>query len=356
MNNRYFDANTPKVAAVVCFYMSAALVMVFVNKAVLNSSPDLPLLFLLLQLLIAVLLLHVAAMFIARVEIPKIELETAKKLTPVVLVNIIGLVFNTLCLRDVDASFFQIARGLVLPLTILVFSVNTRSVPSIQVGIAAATVAVGFLLGVAPSATVPANAAPSGLSLFYGFLSSLFIAFHAVLIKTSLPYCNNSTIQLAYWTNLGSAIFLFPFVLLHREISTLEDLVHDSNWDGHVFLWGSIVTGIFGFLLCVAGLLSIKITSPITHMFSSATRSVIQTLLGVWLFNDIMTVNRAGSILVIMIGTIYYTWVKSFEATPPPRKDVDLEAIGNRKREEDSDDGEVTVVFTGPEEDEEEKV
>jgi GDP-fucose transporter C1 len=50
----------------------------------------------------------------------------------------------------------------------------------------------------------------------------------------------------------------------------------------------------------------------------------------------------------------YYTWVKSLEAAPPPRKDVDLETIGNRKREEDSDDGdgEVTVIFGGSEEDE----
>lgn len=54
------------------------------------------------------ILLHVSAVFIARVEIPKLELETAKKLTPVILVNIIGLVFNTLCLRDVEASFFQV--------------------------------------------------------------------------------------------------------------------------------------------------------------------------------------------------------------------------------------------------------
>ncbi|KAG2118013.1 uncharacterized protein F5147DRAFT_669474 [Suillus discolor] len=354
MNNRYFDANTPKVAAVVGFYMSAALVMVFVNKAVLNGSPDLPLLFLLLQLLIAVLLLHVAAMFITRVEIPKLELGTAKKLAPVVLVNIIGLIFNTLCLRDVEASFFQIARGLVLPLTIIVFSVNTRTVPSIRVGIAAGSVTIGFLLGVAPSAAVPSHVAPSSLSLLYGLLSSLFIAFHAVLIKSSLPYCNNSTIQLAYWTNLGSAIFLLPFVLLHKEIPILEDLIHDSNWDGQVFLWGSVVTGIFGFLLCIAGLLSIKVTSPITHMFSSALRSVIQTLLGVWIFKDIMTVNRASSILVIMIGTVYYTWIKSLETAPPPRKDVDLEAIGNTKYEEDSDDGEATVVFGLSEEDEKE--
>ena len=37
------------------------------------------------------------------------------------------------------------------------------------------------------------------------------------------------------------------------------------------------------------GLLSIKITSPVTHMFSSAMRSVLQTLLGIWIFSDILT-------------------------------------------------------------------
>ncbi|KIK30224.1 hypothetical protein PISMIDRAFT_671366 [Pisolithus microcarpus 441] len=102
------DAYKLKVAAVVAFYMTAALVMVFVNKAVLNSSPDLPLLFLLLQLIIAVVLLHASAAVTSRVELPKLELQTARNLIPVVSVNIIGLVFNTLCLRGVEASFFQV--------------------------------------------------------------------------------------------------------------------------------------------------------------------------------------------------------------------------------------------------------
>jgi len=344
MSASKYDAHTFKVAAVVVFYMCAALVMVFVNKAVLMGSPDLPLLFLFLQLIIAVFLLHIATLLTDRVEIPEWDLEAAKKLTPVVLVNIVGLIFNTLCLRDVDASFFQIARGLVLPLTILVSSIHTHSKPSIRVVFATAIVTCGFLLGVSPSSAIPAGAAPSNLSLFYGFLSSLFIAFHAVLIKMSLPYCANSTIQLAYWTNAGSAIFLFPFIFLTGEPYKLEDLIHDSTWDGHIFIWGSFVTGIFGFLLCIAGLLSIKITSPITHMFSSAARSVLQTLLGVWIFKDIMTVNRASSIGVILLGTMYYTWLKSVEAAPPPRGDIDLEAVGNGNRLEDSDSG-MEVVF-----------
>jgi GDP-fucose transporter C1 len=82
------------------------------NKAVLNNAPELPLLFLLIQLIIAVILLHVSALLFKRVEIPVFEKETAKNLTPVVLVNIIGLVFNTLCLRDVETTFFQVREHL----------------------------------------------------------------------------------------------------------------------------------------------------------------------------------------------------------------------------------------------------
>ena len=102
------NPTTMQVASVVSFYMAAALVMVFVNKAVLNSSPDLPLLFLFIQLIIAVFLLHMSALMSSKVEIPKLDLATAKKLAPVIIVNIVGLVFNTLCLRDVEASFFQV--------------------------------------------------------------------------------------------------------------------------------------------------------------------------------------------------------------------------------------------------------
>ena len=77
------------------------------NKAVMISSPELPLLFLLIQLSLAVILLHGAAVLTTKVEIPKLELKTAKKLAPVTIVNVVGLVFNLLCLRGVDASFFQ---------------------------------------------------------------------------------------------------------------------------------------------------------------------------------------------------------------------------------------------------------
>jgi len=343
-----------KVAAVVSFYMVSALVMVFVNKAVLNAAPELPLLYLFNQLVIAVILLHGAAFLTSKVQIPKLDVHTAKKLTPVVSVNIIGLVFNTLCLRGVEASFFQIARGMVLPLTIVVSCIHIQARPTSKVLIAAGIVTTGFLTGITPNKDLPVSASPSVTSLVYGMLSSLFIAVHAVLIKASLPHCNNSTIELAYWTNLGSAVMVAPFILLNGEFGTFLFLTGSAEWDGRTFVYGSAITGVFGFLLCVAGLLSIKITSPITHMFSSAARSVLQTILGVWLFGDILTVNRATSILVICGGTMYYTWVKHVEnsnSTPkPPQGQKSNDVERGRDREEH---GLVTIFEAKDEGDEE---
>jgi GDP-fucose transporter C1 len=197
----------------------------------------------------------------------------------------------------------------VLPLTIAVSCAHTRTSPTKKVVVASGIVTIGFMLGVAPSKDLPVKAIPSTLSLVYGVLSAFFIAIHAVLIKSSLPHCNNSTIQLAWWTNAGSAVMILPFVFFHGEPWKLMELYTSGTWDPRVFVWGSLVTGVFGFLLCISGLLSIKVTSPITHMFSSvrallaffldyflrhfmpqAARSVLQTLIGVWAFGDILTV------------------------------------------------------------------
>ncbi|KAF7307350.1 TPT domain-containing protein [Mycena indigotica] len=324
-----------QVACVVAFYMCAALVMVFVNKTVMNNEPDLPLVFLLLQLVIAVVLLHVSALASKSVEIPKITLDAAKKLFPVVFVNITGLTFNLLCLRGVEATFFQIARGLVLPLTILCsWMYDPTSGVSKNVITASAIVTGGFFLGVLPNSTIPATSTPSFISLFYGVLSSLFIAVHAVLIKISLPYCQNSTIQLAWWTNAGSALLLLPVVAVTGEISVLQGKIYDSQWNGNTFLYGSLITGVFGFLLCLAGLLSIRVTSPVTHMFSSAARSVLQTIIGVAYFGDLININRATSILVILGGTMFYTWIKSAEAKKQPP--ADIEAFNGAKTEREA--------------------
>jgi GDP-fucose transporter C1 len=217
------------------------------------------------------------------------------KIFPVVAINIVGLVFNTLCLREVEATFFQvlltffpsvqfnlsppqIARGLVLPLTIAVTPARFHPRQAARVTLAAGLVTIGFFIGVIPEGNLPLSSIPSSRSLIFGVFSSLSIAVHSVMVKASLTHCDNSTIQLAYWTNAGSAVLLAPFVLLREEHMKIIELSASPDWHMNVFVVGTLVTGTFGFLLCVAGLLSIKVTSPVTHMFSSVRSSIITVL------------------------------------------------------------------------------
>jgi GDP-fucose transporter C1 len=55
------------------------------------------------------------------------------------------------------------------------------------------------------------------------------------------------------------------------------------------FLHETCAQGSVGFLLSIALALSIKVTSPITHMISSAVRGVAASILGVALFGDVLT-------------------------------------------------------------------
>ena len=140
---------------------------------------------------------------------------------------------------------------------------------------ASAIVAGGFLVGTSPSASLSETASTAGL--VYGALSAFAIAVHAVLIGAALPIVNGSALELAYWSNAGTAVLLAPVVLLNGEGAKVmlasQDLYRwtsgsvqgaalassEINWT--VFIVGSLVTGIFGFLLCVSSLISIKVVN-----------------------------------------------------------------------------------------------
>ncbi|KAJ3867568.1 hypothetical protein EV359DRAFT_71085 [Lentinula novae-zelandiae] len=335
-----------QVVAVVSFYMVAALVMIFVNKMVLNATPNLTVLFMFFQSFATVVLLTITSRFTPWVEIPVIEYQTARKLAPLILVDTAGFIFNAFCLRDIEAAFYQIARGLVLPLTILVVAVSSRSRPSLPVVGCAAIVTSGFFLGVSFSGDIPARAVPTPLGLFYGLLSSFSIALHAVLVKSSLPHVNGSSTMLSFWSNLGSAVLLACLAAFKGEVHEFVIMVSSTDaagvqWDWATFVYGNIITGIFGFLISIAGILSVKVTSPVTHMFSSAARSVLQIVLGVKIFGDIVTTQRAASAFVILIGTLLYTYVKSRESGPSnpssgtntaPLKDLESQSIEKQEQ------------------------
>ncbi|KAL1412682.1 hypothetical protein Q8F55_000429 [Vanrija albida] len=335
------SSNTPeeptprwKVAAVVSFFMAVAIVMVIVNKWVLKSS-DLPLTFLFLQLLIAVVLLYAwGGTSRTAWSVPRWSKDMVGKMLPVAAVNVVGLAFNIYCLRIVDASYFQVARGLTLPMTIALQAASTGTRPTRDTLIACALVTWGFTFSFLPF-PLGAGAAPEApvLGMILGIASAAMVAVHAVLIKSTLRHLDGSALDLAYWTNALSAIAIVPAVLL-AESGKIYALLAGTEGDLRAFAIGSLVTGVVGFLICIAGLLSIKVTSPVTHMFSSACRSVLQTILGVQLFGDLLNTSRVASIVLIMAGTLLYTWHKAQGAPAPAQQRPSEQAAAEEARAE----------------------
>ncbi|GAA5830118.1 hypothetical protein JCM3766R1_002792 [Sporobolomyces carnicolor] len=296
----------------VLFYLVAAIVMIMVNKWVLNKV-KIPLFFLFCQLGIAVILLQLCALF-GYMKLPRMDVTTCKGLSPLIACNVLGLAFNTYCLQYVDASFYQIARGLVLPFTVFFswYLLRTRSSPA-TLG-AVAIVCVGFMLGVSSE-----NMHTSALGISLGVASSVTTAVHAIVVKRSLSVVSG-TLDLAYYSNLLSALVIAPFVILSGEIWTVLDMLLGDGEGAaafSTFMTGAAVTGVFGFLICIAGFLSIKVTSPISHMISAAVRGVLQTFLGMWLFDDQVTAGRGFGIMFILTGSIYYVYTKSQEQSAP---------------------------------------
>lgn len=116
-------------------------------------------------------------------------------------------------------------------------------------------------------------------------------------------------------------------------------------------------------MMSIASLLSIKVTSPITHMVSSAVRGVAASLLGMWLFHDVITTfvisiliycrlivecyfeidsGRASSIATILFGSILYTWVKHQESQPNKTTASSRRGSYERVKMEDVEAGEKT--------------
>jgi GDP-fucose transporter C1 len=103
------------------------------------------------------------------------------------------------------------------------------------------------------------------------------------------------------------------------EWNTVSEMLFGGGQEFTTFLYGTAITGLFGFLINLAGFLSIKVTSPVSHMISAAVRGVIQTVLGVSLFGDILSSDRIFGICFILGGSIWYTYAKSQENSKPPQ-------------------------------------
>lgn len=161
-------------------------------------------------------------------------------------INILASSFSNYTLKYVDASFYQIARGLLLPFTVATSYVFLHARPSSRIFVSCSVVTMGFLVGVFMDA-IPIS--PFGIT--FGIISSAITAVHSVVIKKSLDVVHGSAMHLSWYTNLLSAVVMIPLVLLAGEGPAVFDLffgpspivpVQGELSALNTFIWGSLIT------------------------------------------------------------------------------------------------------------------
>jgi drug/metabolite transporter (DMT)-like permease len=140
-------------------------------------------------------------------------------------------------LKFVDASFYQVARGLVLPFTILTSYIMLQTRPSFRILLSCSVVTSGFFTGVFLDGTQV-----SSLGIFFGASSSLLSALHAAVMKRGFEVVDGSALSMSWYSNLLSSVLLIPFIIILGEGPAVFDLLSGRAEGFWTFVIGSVVT------------------------------------------------------------------------------------------------------------------
>ena len=294
------------VASVFGFYIISTIFMVLINKLVLKKA-SFPITFLWGQMILASIILQIFQ-FCGLFKLPSFKLSVLKNLIPLIGINVIGLGLNTLCLQYSDAMMYQIARSLVLPITIALTPILLKESVSLKTIGCCLIILVGFVVGILGEKELRVSLK----GIIFGALSSLSTALHAIIIKQAFAKIEEkSPFDMIYYNNVLSTLILFP--ILGFEVKPLISAIKANDYSLKALLVGILIAGTTGLLVNFASFLQIKVTSPLTHTVASAARGVLQSVACYFVLGENINLQRGFGIGVTLTGTIMYSLAKSYE-------------------------------------------
>jgi GDP-fucose transporter C1 len=194
---------------------------------------------------------------------------------------VLMLVFNNLCLKYVEVTFYQVARSLSINFTILFTYIILGQKTSSSALLACLIVFLGFGIG----SFGEINFSWSGI--IYGVGSSAFVALYGIYVKKSLPIVENNEYRLLHYNTTMAILLLGSILLCSNEVGAIWQNV--AAYNSTKFWTLMVLTGITGFGINISVFLQVKFTSPLTNTISGTAKSCLQTLLASLIFQNTIT-------------------------------------------------------------------
>lgn len=310
--------------AAVAFYWFVSITMVFVNKTLLSDPVgkiDAPFFITWFQCVVTVVGCYVmGALGVANVPKFEVKMDIVKQIAPLSCVFVMMMVCNNLSLKYVEISFYQVARSLTIVFNVVFDFIILGQRTSLPAMLCCLLVVSGFIVG---------NQQEMRWSLkgvIFGVSASFFVALNAIYVKKKFPLVDNNPWKLTLYNNINACILFLPLIIAFREPGVI---VASSNITSPTFWSMMLAGGVFGIAISFAVAAQIKYTSPLTHNVSATAKAAAQTVLGLLVYQNPITVWGAASVGVILLGSMFYTLVRRREM----KKKIEAEEANAGKEE-----------------------
>jgi GDP-fucose transporter C1 len=206
-----------------------------------------------------------------------------------------------------------------LPITVLLsyYILRTKVTSGILINIV--IICIGFVLGAGSKHGTSMSSSSMSLLTDPGFIlgiaSTFTTALETIVVK---HYGVKMTVSRAVYVTSLAGFFAFSALSFFtggtNEFYELVDKARgsadtDAFW--HTIILPIVVSGSAYYLVSLAAVLQITVTSPVTHTISTAVRGVLQSLLAVMLLpNESLSTLAVISIMFILAGSAGYTYMK----------------------------------------------
>lgn len=295
------------IALAVSFYWIVSISMVFANKTLLGSTDvkSAPFFITWSQCVVTVLFCYIAGTLrVANVPPFQIRLDILKQMLSLSLVFTAMIVFNNLCLKHVEVSFYQVARSLTIVFNVIFDYIVLGQSTSLKAMACCAMVVFGFALGNVHEMRW------SFVGVVFGVTSSFFVAMNSIFVKKKFALVDNNPWKITLYNNINASFLFIPLILLSGELGTI--LTSDLTSRPHYWFL-LFCSGLLGVSISFATAAQIKYTSPLTHNVSATAKSAAQTVIALMVYRNPINALGGLSVFIVLVASLFYTLVRKAE-------------------------------------------
>eukprot|EP00915_Cephaloidophora_sp_WS-2016_P003833 GHVH01005187.1.p1 GENE.GHVH01005187.1~~GHVH01005187.1.p1 ORF type:complete len:368 (+),score=27.30 GHVH01005187.1:65-1168(+) len=308
-------------------YMTTSISIVYFNRQLFTVIYPFPVFISWVQQIIGVALYYLMALMGRLTNIPlfkrfhliKVDFWVLYKCFPQVVTFTLMVGLANLCLEYVQVSTYQVARSLSLIFSIILTRYLLGTFPSRMAMIGVCLICSGFVLNSLDPETL------SFFGLVLGASSSFFQSFNGVLVSKNMSLFENDGQKLLLYNLVGASVTMFPLIFIFGESDAFTFLPLNPADEMFIVRWCALLgSGAFCILINLSTFMVIDATSPVSMTVIGFSKSIVQSIGGIFFFGDIVTPESLMALFMSFFGTGMYTFAQVFKQKLPNENPTDF--------------------------------